>query len=179
MNQNLEIATFGAGCFWCVEAIFSELRGVNKVYPGYTGGHKSNPTYQEVCSGTTGHAEVIRIEFDPALIKYQDLVEVFFQTHDPTTLNRQGNDIGTQYRSVIYYHNEIQKDIAQKAKEAADESGSWDRAVITEISEATEFFRAEKYHENYFKLNPNEGYCRIIIAPKVEKFKKKFQEKLS
>lgn len=174
----MEMATFGAGCFWCVEAIFENLRGVQKVYPGYTGGVTSNPTYEEVCSGTTGHAEVIRIEFDPDVISYGELVEVFFDTHDPTSLNQQGNDIGTQYRSVIYYHSESQKELAEKRIISEETSGEWNKPIVTEIAEAKEFYEAENYHQNYFKLNPNAGYCRIIIAPKVEKFKNKFREKL-
>jgi peptide-methionine (S)-S-oxide reductase len=173
-----ELATFGAGCFWCVEAVFQNLKGVIAVESGYTGGSVDNPTYKQVCTGTTGHAEVSRIKFDPSKISYAKLLEVFWKTHDPTTLNRQGNDEGTQYRSVIYYHNEEQKKLAEKYKKELDASGAWPNPIVTEITPAVKYYKAEEYHQNYFKLNPNQGYCRAIIAPKVEKFKKVFGDVL-
>ncbi len=171
------IATFGAGCFWCIEAIFQELTGVKEVKSGYTGGEKPNPTYKEVCSGTTGHAEVAQITFDPNLISYPELLEVFWSTHDPTTLNRQGNDIGTQYRSVIYYHSEEQK--AQSIQSVEDVAKKlWDKPIVTQIEPIDVFYPAENYHDNYYNLNPNKGYCRIVINPKVKKFREKFAGKL-
>ena len=176
-NKNLEAATLGAGCFWCVEAIFSELEGVESVIPGYSGGDVSDPDYKTVCTGTTGHAEVCRIYFDPAKISYEEILEVFWTTHDPTTLNRQGNDIGTQYRSVIFYHDENQKRIAEKSKKEVA-TKIWDRPVVTEISPLKNFYPAENYHRNYFANNPNQAYCRFVIEPKVLKFRKMFKDKL-
>ena len=166
-----EVATLGAGCFWCVEAIYQDLQGVLKVESGYTGGRNANPTYNEVCSGMTGHAEVIQVTFDPAVISFKEILEVFFTVHDPTTLNRQGNDSGTQYRSVIYYHSPAQQTVAEEVKLASKEI--WDDPIVTEISAFDTFYVAEKYHQNYYKDNPNQGYCSIVIAPKVKKFRQK------
>lgn len=173
-----ELATFGAGCFWCVEAVFQQLEGVQTVESGYSGGSKPNPTYEEVCSGTTGHAEVCRIRFDPAKIRYDDLLEVFWKTHDPTTVNRQGNDVGTQYRSVIFYHTERQRELAEKYKKELDASGAFADPIVTEIVPFEAFTKAEAYHQNYFRLNPEKGYCRAVIRPKVEKFQKVFKDRM-
>jgi peptide-methionine (S)-S-oxide reductase len=173
-----QLATFGAGCFWCVEAVFQRLEGVVSVESGYAGGTVANPTYKQVCSGTTGHAEVCQIRYDPAKISYETLLEVFWKTHDPTTLNRQGYDVGTQYRSVIFYHNEKQKELAEKYKKELDASGAWDKPIVTEIEPAPEFYKAEDYHQNYYNSNPGKGYCARIIAPKLEKFENVFKDKL-
>jgi peptide-methionine (S)-S-oxide reductase len=172
-----EQATLGAGCFWCVEAVFQDLKGVYLVESGYMGGHEDNPSYQDVCAGTTGHAEVGRITFDPDIISYKTLLEVFWTTHDPTTVNRQGNDIGPQYRSVIFYYNDVQRKVAEKSKVSMGRK-IWDEPIVTEITAATEFFVAEDYHQNYFTDNPNAGYCRAIINPKVKKARKKFSHLL-
>lgn len=177
-KSGMAIATFGNGCFWCTEAIFQQLKGVTKVVSGYSGGKVKNPTYKEVCSGLTGHAEAIQITYDPHVISYDELLEVFWQTHDPTTLNRQGADVGTQYRSVVFYHNDEQKNLAQQYKEKLDASGAFDNPIVTEISSFTEFYPAEDYHQNYFNLNGNAPYCSYVIQPKVEKFKKVFKSKL-
>ncbi len=171
-----EFATFAGGCFWCTEAVFTRLKGVASVKPGYTGGTKLNPTYQEVCSGETGHAEAVKIEFNPEDISYEKLVEVFFHLHDPTTLNRQGNDVGTQYRSVIFYHDEAQKEIAQQVKKKM--AKVWDDPIVTEISPAATFYLAESYHQNYFRQHPQQGYCTVVVAPKVAKVRKLFADKL-
>lgn len=176
--QNLQTATFGSGCFWCTEAIFERLSGVVKVESGYSGGKVENPTYEEVCNGTTGHAEVTQITYDSSIISYDELLEVFWKTHDPTTLNRQGNDAGTQYRSVIFYHNQEQKVLAEKYRAELDKSGSWDNPIVTEISPFTKFYLAEDHHQDYYANNPNQGYCAFVIAPKVEKFEKVFKNKL-
>lgn len=179
MNENgLEKATFGSGCFWCTEAIFENLNGVTSVVSGYAGGEADNPSYEAVCSGATGHAEVTQITYDPSIISYDELLEVFWKTHDPTTLNRQGNDEGTQYRSVIFYHNDEQKQLAEKYKAELDKSGAWDDPIVTEISAFTKFYPAENYHQDYYVNNPNQGYCAFVIAPKLEKFKKVFKDKL-
>jgi peptide-methionine (S)-S-oxide reductase len=179
MNETrLEKATFGSGCFWCTEAIFENLEGVHTVVSGYAGGHVPNPTYEEVCTGTTGHAEVTQITYDSSIISYDELLEVFWKTHDPTTLNRQGNDVGPQYRSVIFYHNDEQKELAEKYKAELDKSGAWDKPIVTEISPLTNYFPAENYHQDYYNNNPNQGYCAFVIAPKLEKFKKVFKDKL-
>lgn len=175
--ENMEKATLGAGCFWCVEAVFQELKGVSSVISGYTGGHKANPTYKEVCTGTTGHNEVAQVTFDPAVISFEEILEVFFATHDPTTLNRQGYDVGTQYRSGIYFNSEEQKAMAEKVKKEFATS-LWDSAIVTEIEPLGDFYVAEDYHQNFYTLNPNYGYCRAIINPKVNKFRKQFREKL-
>lgn len=177
-TTNLDTATFGAGCFWCVEAIFEQVNGVIFVESGYMGGTVKNPTYQEVCSGLTGHAEVCQIIYDPSIISYDELLEIFWQTHDPTTLNRQGADVGTQYRSVIFYHSEFQKQRAEYFKTKLNEQKAFDNPVVTEISPASTFYKAEDYHQNYYNLNPNQGYCTFVIAPKLKKFKKAFANKL-
>lgn len=176
--DSLQTATFGSGCFWCTEAIFERVNGVVKVESGYSGGTVENPTYQEVCTGTTGHAEVTQITYDPSVISFDELLEVFWKTHDPTTLNKQGNDVGTQYRSVIFYHNDEQKELAEKYKSELDKSGAWDNPIVTEISPFKNFYPAEGYHQDYYENNPNQGYCAFVIAPKVEKFEKVFKDKL-
>jgi peptide-methionine (S)-S-oxide reductase len=175
--RKLEVATLGGGCFWCTEAIFSELLGVSSVLPGYSGGTVANPSYEDVCTGTTGHAEVSQITFDMYEISFKDLLNVFFSTHDPTTLNRQGNDVGTQYRSVIFYHDDQQKETAlQVIKEL--NSKLWKGKIVTEVAPFRAFYPAEEYHRNYFQRHPGEGYCQIIIEPKVAKFRKHFADKL-
>lgn len=175
---NTDTATFGAGCFWCVEAQYKLLNGVISVESGFEGGHVKNPAYREVCEGTTGHAEVCRIVYDTTKISYTELLEAFWQAHDPTQLNRQGNDIGTQYRSVIFYHNDEQKQLAEKYKEELNKSGAWDKPIVTEISPASTFYKAENYHQDYYNLNSEEPYCKFVIQPKVEKFKKVFESKI-
>ncbi len=177
-SGNLEKATFGTGCFWCTEALYESLDGVFDAVSGYEGGQKPNPTYNEVCSGTTGHAECVEVTYDPQKITYQELLEAFFRSHDPTTLNRQGADVGTQYRSVIYYHNDEQKRLAETAKTELDKAGAYNSPIVTEISAAETFYPAEAYHQSYFANNPNQGYCAFVIAPKLDKFKKVFGEKL-
>lgn len=181
-NQEIEkgmaLATFGNGCFWCTEAIFQQLNGVTKVVSGYAGGKVKNPSYKEVCTGLTGHAEVIQITYDPTKISYPELLEVFWQTHDPTTLNRQGADVGTQYRSVVFYHTEEQKQLAESYKKKLDESGAFDNPIVTEISPLSEYYPAEDYHQNYYKLNGSAPYCSYVIQPKLEKFKRVFKDKL-
>jgi peptide-methionine (S)-S-oxide reductase len=174
----MEVATFGTGCFWCTEAIFQQLKGVTTVVSGYSGGHVENPSYEQVSTGRTGHAEVCQIEFDPDKISFEELLEVFFKTHDPTTLNRQGNDIGTQYRSVIFYHSEEQKKIAERVKRALETSKTFKNPLVTEITSFSRFYPAESYHRNYFRNNPNQAYCRYVIAPKVQKFEKVFKLKI-
>ena len=174
----MEQATFGAGCFWCVEAVFQNLKGVEKVVSGYAGGRNRNPTYKEVCSGLTGHAEVIDITFDPAVISFTELLEIFWKTHDPTTLNRQGADAGTQYRSIIYYHSAEQKRLAEGYKQKLNDGQAFPNPVVTEITAAPEFFAAENYHQNYFNLHGHEPYCQFVARPKVEKVKALFGEKL-
>lgn len=171
-------ATFGSGCFWCTEAVFQDLAGVESVVSGYAGGHIKNPAYREVCEGRTGHAEVVQITYDPEVVSFETLLEVFWKTHDPTTLNRQGNDVGTQYRSVIYYHDEEQQQLAQTYKDKLNASGAFSSPVVTEISPMDVFYAAEEYHQNYFKNNPGQGYCSFVIRPKVDKFKQVFGEKL-
>ena len=177
-EEGKAVATFGAGCFWCVEAVFLNLEGVESVVSGYSGGHIKNPGYKEVCSGRTGHAEVCRITFDPSAIKFEELLEVFWQTHDPTTLNRQGNDVGTQYRSVVFYHDEEQKALTEAYKQQLDASGTWKDPIVTEISPAPEFYPAEDYHQDYFSRNGDQPYCAFVVRPKVEKFKQKFASRL-
>ena len=174
-NNNYEQATFGAGCFWCVEAIFQELRGVKAVVSGFTGGHIKNPAYREVIAGTTGHAEVVQITFDPEVISFEKLLMVFWSTHDPTTLNRQGADVGTQYRSAIFYHSEEQKEQALQSK-AEVATQLWDDPIVTEVTAFDKFYEAEDYHQNYFALNPNQGYCRVVINPKLKKFRGNFAD---
>jgi len=167
-----EIATLGGGCFWCVEAVFQRIEGVISVKPGYAGGNVNNPTYKQVCTGSTGHAEVAKIEFDPSKITYSQILNVFWQSHDPTTLNRQGNDVGTQYRSVIFFHNESQEEIAKKSKIDADKSGYWDNKIVTEVTLLNNYYDAEDYHDNYYNNNPNQPYCLFVIKPKLDKLEK-------
>lgn len=178
MSDSLQTATFGGGCFWCVEAVFEELNGVTSVVSGYAGGHKENPTYKEVCDGTTGHAEVCQIQYDPKIVSYAELLEVFWKTHDPTTRNRQGNDVGTQYRSVIYYHNDEQKQLAEGYKKKLDEEKIWPNPIVTEIEPLPKFYPAENYHQDYYSENGNQPYCSFVITPKLEKFRKVFKDKL-
>jgi len=176
MNEGLQQATLAGGCFWCLEAAFLELRGVERVVSGYAGGHVDNPTYQQVCSGLTGHAEVVRIDFDPNAISYRDLLEVFFTIHDPTTLDRQGYDVGTQYRSAIFYHSDDQKAIAEAV--ISEMAGIWDDPIVTEVTPLPRFYPAEDYHQNYFENNPNQPYCRAVVAPKVAKVRQKYFQRL-
>lgn len=177
-SDNLEQATFGAGCFWCVEAVFQRLNGVESVVSGYSNGHKKNPTYKEVCGGDTGHAEVARLTFDPSVITFEELLEVFWNVHDPTTLNRQGNDVGTQYRSGVYFHNDEQKQIAEAYKTQLDASDTWADPIVTEIVPIADYYPGEAYHQNYYNENPNQGYCAFVVRPKVDKFMKQFAGKL-
>lgn len=177
-NLKLEKVIFGGGCFWCTEAVFKRVEGVHSVVSGYAGGTVKNPSYEQVCEGTTGHAEVIQVSYDPAVVSYDELLEIFFKTHDPTTLNRQGADVGTQYRSVIFYHNDEQKNKAEYYKAELDKSGAWDNPIVTEISSLNNFYQAEDYHQNYFENNPNQGYCAFVISPKIGKFEKVFKDKL-
>jgi len=167
-----EIATIGGGCFWCTEAVYQELKGVTQVVSGYAGGAVVNPTYEQVCSGTTGHAEVVQLTFDPAVVSFRKILEVFFTIHDPTTLNRQGNDVGTQYRSVIYYHNPEQHELARQV--IAEMASVWDAPIVTELSPLPVFYRAEDYHQNYYRQHPDQGYCAFVVATKVAKFRKMF-----
>ncbi|HVF29598.1 MAG TPA: peptide-methionine (S)-S-oxide reductase MsrA [Pyrinomonadaceae bacterium] len=175
---NLETATLAAGCFWCVEAVFDDLRGVEDVVSGYSGGHKDNPTYQEVCSETTGHAEVVQIRFDPDELSYRDLLRVYFTVHDPTQLNRQGNDIGTSYRSAIFYHSDVQRQAAEEVIKEITDAGIYDAPIVTEVTAFDKFWPAENYHQEYFANNPNQPYCAAVVAPKVAKFRKQFSERL-
>jgi len=176
--DNRELATFGAGCFWCVEAVFQLLEGVDKVVSGYTGGEVDNPTYKQVCDGNTGHAEVCQIFYDPDVVSFEELLEVFWKTHDPTTLNRQGADVGTQYRSVIFYHNDEQKELAEKYKSKLENAEIFDDPIVTEISPISEFYVAEDYHQDYYNNNSSQPYCSFVITPKLEKFEKVFSDKL-
>ncbi len=174
----LDTATFGEGCFWCTEAIFERVKGVISVESGYSGGIVKNPTYEQVCTGTTGHAEVSQIVYDPSVISYDELLKMFWKTHDPTSLNKQGADTGTQYRSVIFYHNQEQKEKAEYYKDELNKSGAFNKPIVTEITKFEHFYKAEDYHQNYYDNNPNAGYCSFVIAPKVEKFEKVFKDKL-
>jgi peptide-methionine (S)-S-oxide reductase len=178
MSSTLQTATFGSGCFWCTEAVFLDVKGVKEVTSGYMGGKTKNPTYREVCTGLTGHAEVIQLKFEPAEVSYESLLEIFWNTHDPTTLNKQGADEGTQYRSVIFYHNEEQKKIAEQYKKQLTASNVFKKPIVTEITVASEYYKAENYHQNYYALNSEQGYCQYVIRPKVEKFRKQFASKL-
>lgn len=178
MSEQLKKATFGGGCFWCIEAVFQRLSGVDSVVSGYSGGEVPNPTYEQVCSGNSGHAEVIQITYDPDVISFADLLEVFFKTHDPTTLNRQGADRGTQYRSVIFSHDDEQRLVAEQYMKQLDESKVFPSPIVTEVSPATEFFHAEDYHQDYFNQNGVQTYCTFVIAPKIEKFQQAFPDKL-
>ena len=177
-NTNTETATLAAGCFWCVEAVFDDLKGVEDVVSGYSGGHKENPTYQEVCSETTGHAEVVQIKFNPQEISFKEILQVFFSVHNPTTLNRQGNDIGSSYRSAIFYHTDEQKRVAEEVIKEVSEEGVYDDPIVTEVTEFTNFYPAEGYHQEYFANNPNQPYCAGVVAPKVAKFRQKFTSRL-
>ena len=178
MSNQVEVATLGAGCFWCVEAVFQELAGVQSVVSGYAGGSVDNPSYQAVCNGTTGHAEVIQVTFDPNVISFEDILYVFWRVHDPTTLNQQGADIGTQYRSAIFYHSDEQQTTAERSMAETDAAGLWHNPIVTEIAPMTEFYAAEGYHQNYYRTNPNQGYCRVVIDPKIRKFRKEFKARL-
>jgi peptide-methionine (S)-S-oxide reductase len=175
-NGKTQVAVLGGGCFWCTEAVYLEVRGVTKVESGYTGGQVDNPTYEQVCAGTTGHAEVVRLEFDPEVISYRDLLEIFFTIHDPTTLNRQGNDVGTQYRSVIYYQSAEQEATAKKV--IAEMAAVWDAPIVTQLEPAQTYYKAEPYHQNYFSQHPLQGYCAFVVAPKVAKFRKTFSNRM-
>ncbi|CAN5787019.1 peptide-methionine (S)-S-oxide reductase MsrA [soil metagenome] len=177
-DQKLEKATLAAGCFWCVEAVFDDLKGVQDVVSGYSGGHTENPTYKEVCSETTGHAEVVQIRFDPNELDYSDLTRVFFSVHDPTTLNRQGNDIGSSYRSAIFYHSDDQKQAAHDVMAEVTAESVYDDPIVTEVTKFEKFWPAEDYHQEYFSNNPNQPYCAGVVAPKVAKFRRKFAERL-
>jgi peptide-methionine (S)-S-oxide reductase len=176
--EEREVATLGGGCFWCTEAVFNELKGVEKVESGYSGGTVPNPTYRQVCTGKTGHAEVVQITYDPKVIPYKELLEFFFTAHDPTTLNRQDADVGTQYRSIILYHNSEQKAIAEQVIKEVGSAGVWDRPIVTEVKPFEAFYRAEDYHQEYFRQNPGQAYCQLVIAPKVAKLRKHYREKL-
>lgn len=178
MGKELEKATLGGGCFWCTEAVYLELKGVVDVKPGYSGGHVKNPTYKEVCTEATGHAEVVQITFDPEVVSFSEILEVFFATHDPTTLNRQGNDAGTQYRSAIFYHSEEQKQTAGKVIDLLEKEKAYNKPIVTEVTPFDSFYVAEDYHINYFERNKNQPYCQYVVAPKVEKFRKVFKNKL-
>jgi peptide-methionine (S)-S-oxide reductase len=177
-TTNIDTATFGAGCFWCVEAVFQQLNGVQSIKSGYSGGFVKNPSYKEVCQGTTGHAEVCQITYDKTKVSFDELLEVFWKTHDPTTLNRQGNDSGTQYRSAVFYHTEEQKKLAEKYKEEINKSGAYPNPIVTEITAFSNFYPAEDYHQNYYNQNSSEPYCRFVIQPKIEKFEKIFKNKM-
>ena len=178
MGKQVEVATLAGGCFWCLEAVFDELKGVESVESGYSGGHVQDPNYVQVCDGDTGHAEVVQVTFDPQVLSYRDLLTVFFTIHDPTTLNRQGNDVGTQYRSAIFYYDEEQKKAAEAVMQEIKSAGIWDSPIVTELKQFDRFFIAEDYHQEYFRKNPFQGYCRVVIAPKVAKFRHKFSERL-
>jgi peptide-methionine (S)-S-oxide reductase len=177
-NIVTDTATFGTGCFWCTEAVFQQLNGVIKVTSGYSGGHVANPTYEQVCTKTTGHAEAVNIVYDPSVISFDELLEVFWQVHDPTTLNRQGADEGPQYRSVIFYHSAEQKEKAEKYKASLDKSGAFNAPIVTEITAFKNFYPAEDYHQNFYQNNPDYGYCRVVIRPKLDKFEKVFKNKI-
>lgn len=173
-NGREETITLGGGCFWCLEAVYDEMRGITNVLSGYSGGHVANPSYREVCNETTGHAEVVQVTFNPDIISLQELLSVFFTIHDPTTLNRQGADVGTQYRSVIFYHDEAQRETAVSLIEELNAAHIWDSPIVTEVTPFAEFYVAEEYHQNYYANNPGQGYCRVVVAPKVAKFRQRF-----
>jgi peptide-methionine (S)-S-oxide reductase len=177
-RMSTEVATLAGGCFWCLEAVFDDLEGVTDVVSGYSGGHVPNPTYKHVCTGETGHAEVVQVTFDPAVIAFQDLLNVFFTIHDPTTLNRQGGDIGTQYRSAIFYHSPEQKRVAEETVAALTETRVWDRPIVTEVTAFRTFYPAEEYHQEYFRRNPAQPYCQMVVVPKVAKFRKHYLQRL-
>lgn len=177
MNKT-QLATLAGGCFWCIESALNSIQGVEKAISGYAGGEKENPTYKEVCSGNTGHAEVVRVEFNPDMLSYRQLLEIFFSLHNPTQLNRQGNDIGTQYRSAIFFHDEAQKEEAENIIKEIEQEGIWDDPVVTEVAELNNYYSAEDYHQDYFANNPENQYCNMVVAPKLAKFKKTFADKL-
>jgi peptide-methionine (S)-S-oxide reductase len=178
MNTNLQTATLAGGCFWCLEAVYDEVKGVQGVESGYAGGHMDNPSYREVCNGNTGHAEVVQVHFDPSIVSYRDLLNVFFAIHDPTTLNRQGADVGTQYRSAIFYHDEEQKKIAEELIKELNAQQIWDKPIVTQVEKLDKFYMAEDYHQEYFARNQYQPYCMAVVAPKVSKFRKHFLELL-
>ena len=178
MNTNLQTATLAGGCFWCLEAVFDEMKGIVSVESGYSNGHVSNPTYREVCGGDTGHAEVVQVKYDPSMISFHDLLNVFFAIHDPTTMNRQGGDVGTQYRSAIFYHDDEQKQIAEELIKSLNAQKIWDRPIVTEVTKLDKFYMAEDYHQEYFARNAFQPYCQAVVAPKVAKFRKHFLELL-
>lgn len=178
MSEKLETTTLAGGCFWCVEAVYQEVKGVERVVSGYIGGMTENPTYQQICTGSTGHAEAVQITFDAEIISFEEMLYIFWRTHDPTTLNRQGADVGTQYRSAIFYHSEAQKVIAKKSLQETDVSGLWPNRIVTEITAAERFYEGEDYHQNFYKTHPNQPYCLMVIDAKMQKFRKEFQEKL-
>jgi peptide-methionine (S)-S-oxide reductase len=178
METQRETATLGGGCFWCLEAVYDDLRGVESVVSGYAGGHVPNPSYERVCAGTTGHAEVVQITFDPAEVSFRELLDVFFTIHDPTTLNRQGGDVGTQYRSAVFYHDDEQKRVAEEAIRDLEAEAVWENPVVTQVVPFTEFYPAEDYHQEYFARNPRAGYCQVVIEPKVSKFRKQYLSRL-
>ena len=177
-NKNLETATLGAGCFWCVEAVFDNLKGVEDVVSGYSGGHAVSPSYQQVCAGATGHAEVVQIKFNPEEISFKEILQVFFAVHDPTTLNRQGHDVGTQYRSAIFYHTDEQRRVAEETIKEVEAAGIWDAPIVTEVTPFTNFYPAEDYHQEYYENNSTQPYCQVVVAPKVAKFRTQFVERL-
>ena len=176
--KNHEVATLGGGCFWCTEAVFEEIQGVEGVVSGYAGGEVENPTYRQICTGRTGHAEVVQVTFDPDVISYREILQIFFTTHDPTTLNRQGADAGTQYRSVVFYHSDEQKRIAEEVIQTFEDENVWDDPIVTQVEPLPTFYRAEAYHQDYFAQNPNQPYCQAVIAPKVSKLRRQYLEKL-
>jgi peptide-methionine (S)-S-oxide reductase len=178
MSEPREIATLGGGCFWCLEAVFENLKGVEKVESGFAGGTTANPTYRQVCTGDTGHAEVVQVTFDPAVVSYRDVLDVFFATHDPTTLNRQGADVGTQYRSAVFFHNPEQEQVARQRIAELNAAKIWNAPIVTEVVPLEKFFRAEDYHQGYFRHNPAQQYCQAVVSPKVAKFRKHFADKL-
>ena len=178
MTESREVATLAGGCFWCLEAVYDELNGVTDVVSGYTGGPRPNPTYDQVCSGATGHAEVVQVTFNPAVVSFRELLEVFFTIHDPTTLNRQGADVGTQYRSAVFYHSPEQKETAEQVIAELNKAKIWDAPIVTEVTALTQFSPAEDYHQEYFARNPGQGYCQFVVAPKVAKFRSKYLQKL-
>jgi len=177
-DKNFEQVTLGSGCFWCTEAVFQQLKGIKSAVSGYSGGHLANPTYEQICAGNTGHAEVIQVTYDPAQISLTDILRAFWQTHDPTTPNRQGHDVGTQYRSAIFYHNDAQRKLAEEYKKQLDGSGTFSAPIVTEITKFEKFYPAEKYHQEYYEQNPGQQYCEYVIRPKVEKFRKEFADLL-
>jgi len=177
-KATLEVATLGGGCFWCIEAAFEQIKGVIDIESGYAGGTTATPTYEQVCTGTTGHAEVVQVTFDPEMVSFKEILEIFFTSHDPTTLNRQGADVGTQYRSAIFYHNKEQQKVAEQIIEELDAAKVWDKPIVTQVEQFKKFFKAEAYHRRYFSRNPEAGYCRVVIAPKIAKLRKKYREKL-